>query len=182
VKAVLDACVLYPTVMRNLLLACADAGLYRPHWSDRILEEWARAAARAGTMAEAVARGEIAILRRDWSKACVSESPAREAELYLPDANDVHVLASGIEAGCEKIVTMNLKDFPRRELAAHGVQAVHPDEFLLGLFNQSPDQVCDLTIKVHSQAERLSGQEWPIRALMKKARLPRFGKAIERFS
>ena len=42
-RAVLDACVLYPPVLRDLLLGCAEAGLYEPKWSERILEEWARA-------------------------------------------------------------------------------------------------------------------------------------------
>jgi hypothetical protein len=32
---------------------------------------------------------------------------------------------------------------------------------------------------VHAEANRLSGQEWDIRRLMKKARLPRLGKALD---
>ena len=31
--AVLDACVLYPTVLRQILLGCAERGLYTPIWS-----------------------------------------------------------------------------------------------------------------------------------------------------
>jgi len=31
---------------------------------------------------------------------------------------------------------------------------------------------------VRKEAERLSGQPWELRALMKKARLPRLGKAV----
>ncbi|MEM8879755.1 MAG: PIN domain-containing protein, partial [Pseudomonadota bacterium] len=55
--ACLDACVLYPTVLREVLLGVAEAGLYRPVWSARIVEEWARAAAKSGTAAEMQARG-----------------------------------------------------------------------------------------------------------------------------
>src|SRR5690606_10011196 len=33
VRAVLDACVLYPTVLREILIGAADAGLYAPLWS-----------------------------------------------------------------------------------------------------------------------------------------------------
>ena len=47
-KAVLDACVLYPTVLREILIGVADAGLYTPVWSPRILAEWRHAAARLG--------------------------------------------------------------------------------------------------------------------------------------
>jgi len=42
-RVVLDACVLYPPVLREILLGAASAGLYDPLWSERILEEWARA-------------------------------------------------------------------------------------------------------------------------------------------
>ena len=38
-KAVLDACVLFPTVLREILLGVAGKGLYEPLWSDRILRE-----------------------------------------------------------------------------------------------------------------------------------------------
>ena len=38
-KAVLDACVLFPTVLREILSGVAAKGLYEPLWSDRILRE-----------------------------------------------------------------------------------------------------------------------------------------------
>ena len=68
-KAFLDACVLFPSIMREMLLGAADFGMYEPLWSDRVLEEWARAAARHGE--ESVARVEIALLRNRFPKACV---------------------------------------------------------------------------------------------------------------
>ncbi|MBL3553988.1 PIN domain-containing protein, partial [Rhodovulum sulfidophilum] len=43
-KVLLDACVLYPTVLREILLGVARRGGFTPLWSARILEEWARAA------------------------------------------------------------------------------------------------------------------------------------------
>ena len=50
-KAVLDACVLFPTVLREILLGVAARGLYQPVWSDRILREWTRATAKLGEVA-----------------------------------------------------------------------------------------------------------------------------------
>ena len=42
--AVLDACVLYPVPIRDLLLSLASAGLYKPKWSALIQDEWSPSA------------------------------------------------------------------------------------------------------------------------------------------
>ncbi|WP_232370228.1 PIN domain-containing protein [Xenorhabdus lircayensis] len=39
---VLDACVLYPARLRDLLMHLGLAGLYQPKWSDAIQDEWKR--------------------------------------------------------------------------------------------------------------------------------------------
>lgn len=39
---VLDACVLYPARLRDLLMHLGLAGLYQPKWSDTIQDEWKR--------------------------------------------------------------------------------------------------------------------------------------------
>ena len=43
VSALLDANVLYPFLARDALLSLADAGLYRPLWTDRINDDGPRA-------------------------------------------------------------------------------------------------------------------------------------------
>lgn len=40
--AVLDANVLYPNLLRDILLNLAAAGLYRARWTTRISDEWTR--------------------------------------------------------------------------------------------------------------------------------------------
>ena len=49
----------------------------------------------------------------------------------LPDAHDRHVLAAAICGHADAIVTFNLGDFPAEVLAPFGVEAQHPDDFLL---------------------------------------------------
>jgi hypothetical protein len=40
--AILDANVLYPAPLRDLLLNLADLELFKPKWTDQIQEEWIR--------------------------------------------------------------------------------------------------------------------------------------------
>lgn len=177
-RAFLDACVLYPTVLREVLLAVADEGLCQPLWSPRVLEEWARAAARLGPGQEAVARGEIALLKARRPEALVADDAG--AGIVLPDLADAHVAAAARGAGAELIVTLNLRDFPARSLADLGLRAAHPDAFLHDLWRAHPDAVARAAGRVRAEAERLSGRPQPIRPLLKRAGLPRLGKALDR--
>lgn len=178
-KVLLDACVLYPTVMREMLIGAARKGLYEPQWSPRILEEWARAAAKLGPGQETVARGEIALLEAAWPKASVTPRDGDLARLYLPDRDDVHVLAAAIAGSSDVLLTLNIKDFPRHILAEEGLEREGPDLFLIDLYARDPEALIEVAEAVKAEAERLSGDMWPIRKLMKKARLPRLGKALE---
>lgn len=177
-KAVLDACVLYPTVLREILIGAAKVGLYTPLWSARILEEWVRAAARSGALIEAETRAEIALLSAEFPKASVVTRAGLEARLHLPDPDDIHVLATAIAGSAEAIITLNRADFPRAELAAEGIERRDPDGFLWELWSLHPERMAAAVAKVHARAETLSGQSLPLRGLLKRARLPRLGKAL----
>ena len=47
----IDACVLYPHQVRGIVLRMAEAGLFSPAWSPRVLAEWRIAATRDGGLA-----------------------------------------------------------------------------------------------------------------------------------
>ncbi len=177
-KMLLDACVIYPTVMREMLLGVARTGAYTPLWSARILEEWALAARKLGPQGETLARGEIAMIQAAFPKASVRPNLGLEARLWLPDVNDIHVLAAAVSGNADGIVTMNAKDFPRGILAEEGLSRNDPDAFLLGYYHADPDAVARVAHDVLGEARRLSGDDWQLRPLMKKARLPRLGKAL----
>ncbi|MGX9354227.1 RSP_2648 family PIN domain-containing protein [Roseobacteraceae bacterium S113] len=179
-KLLLDACVLYPTVMREVLLGAARAGFYAPVWSARLLEEWRRAALKLGPEGAAQAASEIALVKAAWPNAETSWAPSLEARLWLPDPNDTHVLAAAIASSADGIVTVNAKDFPRHILAEEGLSRNDPDALLAGFCAADPTAIGAVAEAVRAQAEALSGQPWEMRKLMKKARLPRLGKALAR--
>ncbi len=178
IRALLDACVLYPTVLREILIATAQAGLYRPLWSPRLLEEWARAAARHSAQDELIARSDITLLRSAFPQAEITPPPSLMARLHLPDTNDIHVLAAAIAGSADVIVTFNARDFPRGLLADEGVGRADPDAFLMDLWLAHPDAVAAAVESVRQRTERISGRDQPLRPLLKRARLPRLGKAL----
>ena len=177
-RVFLDACVLFPTVTREMLLGVARAGVFEPQWSPRVLEEWVRATLKIGPEAEVFARGEIALLRAAWPRAEVQPTPGLQARLWLPDDNDIHVLAAAIVGSADAIMTVNAKDFPRNILAEEGLSRIDPDGYLYQVWQSSPEIVSSVAEKVLATARELSGEDWQMRNLFKKARLPRVGKVL----
>jgi predicted nucleic acid-binding protein len=177
-KVLLDTCVLYPTVMREVLLAVAERGAFQPLWSAGILEEWARAARKLGPGGEVQARGEIALVRSAWPGAEVAVPDGLMQRLWLPDADDVHVLAAAVAGSADAIMTLNAKDFPRNVLGEEGLARVDPDGFLMQCHARDAALVQSAAEAVLAQARALSDAPWEMRPLLKKARLPRLAKAL----
>jgi predicted nucleic acid-binding protein len=177
-RVLLDACVLVPTGLRGILLGVAGAGLFRPLWSDRILEEWARAVRRQGPGAEAEARAAAALAAAAHPGARVPPAPGIEARLHLPDENDIHVLAAAIAGHADAILTFNAADFPRGTLAGEGIARRDPDGFLWEMWSHHPDAVAAAVEAERGAAERATGRDWPLRAFLRRAGLPRLGKAM----
>lgn len=170
----LDACVLYPPLVRGVVLGAAGTGLMRVFWSGRVLDEWRLAVARKGGAVAAV-EAAIGQMAARFPEALVVPDPETEAAIVLPDPADAHVLAGAVAAGAAVLLTFNLRDFPARRLAAHAVAARHPDGLLWELFSEAPEAM-DGVIR---QAAAMVGAEAPdeVRRALKRARLPRLGKA-----
>jgi len=177
-RAVLDACVIYPTVLREVLVGVAAKGMYEPFWSERILREWVLATAKLGPLVQLQAEGEALRMRAGFPRAMMREQPDIEARLLLPDPGDVHVLAVAVAAHADCIVTFNAKDFPRHVLAEEGIARRDPDGLLWQLWSDQPDVVGGVVAAVHAEAERLAGQVVPLKALLKRAQLPKLAKAV----
>lgn len=174
----LDANVLYPTVLREMLLGVAATGAFSPLWSKRILEEWARATRRLPDGAEALARAEIKKMKAAWPEADVPRDHDLEAQLSLPDPADRHVLAAAINGGAETLLTFNRTDFPSRVLARHDILLREPDGFLVELAAEEPD-FPEIAAKVKARAEARWGRPYVLRTLLKRTGLPRLGKLLD---
>ena len=180
----LDACVLFPHLVRALLLGGAEAGLYCPLWSARVLEEWRIAALRRGAD-EVALLAQIAAVTAAFPDAEVPRDDDLESVLDLPDPADVHVAAAAISAGAETLITFNLRDFPTRKLAGYGLVPRHPDGFLWEMFSHAPDE---MGAQILQAGRGLGIEDGPrdgsrggsgMRRALKRASLPRLGKAWE---
>ena len=177
-RVLIDACVLYPTVMREVILGAAKLGLFEPRWSDRILEEWARATVKLGPEAEVFARGEIVMLGAQFPRAIVPVHQGQLPRLWLPDPDDIHVLGAAVSGSCDGILTMNAKDFPRDTLSEEGLARFDPDGFCCRMLEEDLLGMRGVADGILATAREMSGVDWTMRNLMKKARLPRFGKSL----
>lgn len=131
--ALLDACVLFPAPVADALMSLHVAGLYTARWSARIDDEWIRGILRSRPeLASRLAsrRDAMHAAVPDWEVPAASYEPLMRG-LSLPDTDDVHVLAAAIAGHADCIVTANLKDFPGDLLRHHGLEVIHPDDFIV---------------------------------------------------
>lgn len=130
--AVLDACVLYPAPLRDLLMHLAISELFCARWSDAIHDEWIRNVliARPDLKPEQLERTRE-LMNAHVSDCLVTDFEHLIPKLILADPDDRHVLAVAIRASADVIVTYNLKDFPSEILLTYGIEAQHPDRFIV---------------------------------------------------
>jgi len=138
IKALLDACVLYPMTIRDLLLTFADEDLFMPFWSNEIQKEWKRNLIQNRPDLDPK-RIDQTILAMDefFPDAAVEGWKSISSQISLPDKNDHHVLAAAIKCKAHYLVTSNLKDFPAVELEKFNIKPIHPDEFCRFLIQQN---------------------------------------------
>ncbi len=138
-RVVLDANVLYPAPLRDLLMHLTLARAFQAHWTKLIHDEWTRNVLRVHPELTAARLQRTSDLMNHHAKdALVTRFEKRIRGLTLPDPDDRHVLAAAIHVSAIRIVTFNLKDFPKSDLEPHGVRAIHPDAFLLEVLRDYP--------------------------------------------
>jgi predicted nucleic acid-binding protein len=149
--ALFDACVLYPVFLRDLLMHLALADLFRAKWTDDIHDEWIRNVLknRSDLTLERLQRTRD-LMNRNVRDCLVFDYQDLIPSLTLPDANDRHVLAAAICAGADVIVTYNLSDFSATTLEQYGIEAQHPDEFIIHLIDLAPSTVCQAIKQVRA--------------------------------
>ena len=139
--ALLDASVLYPAPVRDLLLSLAVADLFTAKWTTDIEREWLEnLLANRPDLTRAQLERTCALMSKAIPDSMIEDYKRLIPTLNLPDEKDRHVLAAAIRCNADAIVTTNLKDFPQETLDTHGIEVLHPDDFVMNQIELSePD-------------------------------------------
>ena len=138
-RVLLDACVLLPYQLCDLLLRLAEEEMYEPLWSEEILHEVERNLSTTFRKSPEQAARRVNRMRAAFPFAAVDNYQAL-TPVMTNHRKDRHVLAAAVCGGAALIVTANLKDFPTEALAKYDIEAIHPDDFLKDQFALDPDR------------------------------------------
>jgi predicted nucleic acid-binding protein len=142
VIVVLDACVLYPPSLRDLLLTLAALDAFDARWSDEILAEVSRnvVADHPDIDADRFIDHTIGAMRRAFREASL-RAPPELVETLDNDPKDRHVAAVALAASADAIVTLNVADFESSVLRKADVEVLTPGEFVNRILDEFPDVV-----------------------------------------
>jgi len=172
---VLDACVLIPGSLRDILLIAAERYLFTIQLTDDILDEVSRNLIKQG-LSEDKARRIISAIHTSFEDAIITRHKPL-IEMMPINTKDRHVLAAAVACKADIIVTQNIKDFPEKLLSPYEVEALTPDRFLIDLYNTDPMQVVEV---IFQQASNLRHPPMTVSEVLDKLKLhiPEFVKLV----
>ncbi|ROQ17237.1 MULTISPECIES: PIN domain-containing protein [unclassified Curtobacterium] len=177
--AFFDACAIYGITLSDLLLRLADDGVFRPLWSEQVLDEVRRNAVAAGASPSRIDR-RLSMMRTYFPDALVTGHEDL-AEGLTCDPKDRHVLAAAVRAGADVLVTFNLRDFPPASLAVLDVETVHPDDFLLDQLDLFPGVVTRVLRELAEDYVDPPQSVEDILDTLRRAGVPRFAIDVRRY-
>lgn len=138
--AILDACIMYPMLVRDVLLTLASHEFFNPKWSPTIRDEWTQnlSSRLQGKPGHANSQGQVEKI----AAAIAAAFPDAEVRTELPelsildpvDPKDRHVVMTAIAAHADAIITFNLADFAVNHLHEQlQIEVIHPDDFVMDL-------------------------------------------------
>ncbi|MBA5778475.1 PIN domain-containing protein [Stappia sp. F7233] len=179
---ILDANVLYPNRMRDILLTMVHKGLFRAMWTDEIMDEWSRNVLANHAASEAQIRRTLAVMRDAFEECWVyHHRPLIAGMEGLPDEGDRHVVAAALAAGAQQIVTSNLKDFPAEVLESYELEAIDPDTFLVGQFELNRSLAVNAVRSVRQRLDKPSFTKSEFLTDLTRKGMPKFAAALKPF-
>lgn len=156
-KVLLDSCVLANYPVCNLFLRLAEKPrMILPKWTEDILEEVHR------THTEKLGWDkDLADSFQNAVKEAFPEAMINDYHPLIPamtnQEKDRHVLAAAVREKLDIIITFNLRDFKKEHLEKWGINAMHPQEYLITLYEMNPagvmSRITDISLKQRKDLE-----------------------------
>lgn len=132
-RVVLDACLLANFAASDLYLVLAEDRLFYPKWSATILDEVERT--------HKVKLGWESVRADSWRRSVEEAFPealVTDFESFIPlvpvHEDDRHVAAVALRSNSDLIVTYNLRHFPATAMVPWKLEARHPGDYLITLY------------------------------------------------
>jgi predicted nucleic acid-binding protein len=153
-SALLDANVLHPQILCDLLLRLAEHDAFRPLWSARILDETIESILRRRPDLDRTRlQRRMDAMREAFPDACVTGY-----ERLMPTmpemGEDAHVLAAALNADADVIVTDNVKDFPPHVAPRFDIAVRTADDFLIEIWRRDPRLVAGVVVEQSQSTHR----------------------------
>lgn len=139
---VLDACVLYPPSLRDLLLTLATLDAFEVRWSAEILEELTRnvLADNPDIEPDVFVSHTIGAMIRAFPEASVTIDPGLVDHMDN-EPKDRHVAAVAVGARAQAVVTLNVRDFRSQVLNQAAVAVLTPGDLVNNVLAEAPEIV-----------------------------------------
>jgi predicted nucleic acid-binding protein len=154
-RVFLDACVLFPQMLRDVLLTAAESDLYFPLWSSDVLDEIERTLIEKRRLTQQ----QTAHLREEMTRAFPDSTVSGYGPLIASMTNhehDRHVLAAAIRGHAEIILTENPRHFPIAACDPYGIRPCSVDDFLSDLLSVDHERLCEVLRTIERDRRNLS--------------------------
>jgi predicted nucleic acid-binding protein len=139
---VLDACVLYPPSLRDLLLTLAALDAFDVCWSESILEELSLNVVADNPQLDPIrlSKHTLGEMRKHFPEAMTTVA---QTEIHRMDNHpkDRQVAAVGVARSEDAIVTINSKDFASQVLDEADVAVITPGQLVERVLDEAPELI-----------------------------------------
>jgi hypothetical protein len=137
-NAFLDANVIRGQLTTDIMMSLAYERLFRPQWSEQVMDEARRN--RPPGITEAAIDSRFAQMNKVFPTAMTSGYEPLMPEMQA-DEKDKHVLAAAVHGGSQVLVTENVKDFHPPGSGHNAMRVQRTSEFLNRLLREDPTRV-----------------------------------------
>lgn len=151
-----DTNVLFPYSLMDLMLTLAEDSIHEFLWSDDLLAEWEWVIVHKGQRSPESAARLTSQIRSFFAEGHIPREDYAHLVASMPgDDPDDHLhMAAAIAGHADVIVTSDGHDYPRLELARHGIRVLTPDEYLVEVLSEVPNEVMLAVRRISDRRKR----------------------------